>query len=299
MTSFRVDAPGRADRSVAEKLPGRSRHAIARAFADGLVRVNGRPARKGQALAPGDWVEVGDVPRPEDLVPRAQPELALAVIYADDALVALDKPAGMASHPLRAGELGTLANALVARFPECAGAGADPREAGLAHRLDASTSGVLVAARRRVVWETLRAEFRGGRVAKTYLALVAGIVDVAREIEASIAHDRSGAGGVRVSERAGAQPALTDVEPVERLGGWTLVRCRAHTGRMHQIRAHLAWAGWPVVGDARYGGPAAPGGAFLHAARIELGHPVTGARLELEAPLPGERRELLERLRAG
>src|SRR5262249_3221356 len=193
-----VDAPGRADRTVAARLPGRSRHAIARAFAEGRVRVNGRPARKGQTVAPGDLVEVGDVPGRDELVPAPQPELPLAVIYADEARVALDKPPGMASQPLVAGELGTLANALLARFPECAAAGADPREAGLAHRLDAGTSGVLLAARRRAVWDTLRAEFRGGRVLKTYLALVAGTVDAPREIEAAIAHDRSGAGGVRV-----------------------------------------------------------------------------------------------------
>jgi 23S rRNA pseudouridine1911/1915/1917 synthase len=298
VTAFRVDAPGRADRLVGAKLPGRSRQALARAFDAGLVRVNGRRARKGQELVAGDWVEVGAVPTADDLRPRPQPELALAVLYSDDALVALDKPAGVPSHPLAAGELGTLANALVARFPECAAAGADPREAGLAHRLDAGTSGVIVAARARAVWDALRDAFRGGRVLKTYLALVVGVLDAAREIDAPIAHDRSGAGGVRVGAREGAQDALTEVEPVERFaGGFTLVRCRARTGRMHQVRAHLAWAGFPVAGDARYGGPDFPGGAFLHAAALALPHPVTGVRLALEAPLPDGRRRALDQLR--
>lgn len=157
---FQVAAADRADRLVAARLPGRGRHALAQAFADGLVRANGRRVRKGDRLVAGTWVEVADLPGPEDRLARPQPDLELTVLYVDETLIALDKAAGMPSHPLEPGEGGTLANALVARFPECAHAGADPREAGLVHRLDAGTTGVIVAARDRNSWSAVRDAFR-------------------------------------------------------------------------------------------------------------------------------------------
>jgi 23S rRNA-/tRNA-specific pseudouridylate synthase len=196
----------------------------------------------------------------------------------------------------------------VARFPECAGAGDHPREAGLAHRLDAGTSGVLLAARDAEIWTALRGAFHEGRVDKRYLALVVGVVSFPGELSAPIAHDRA-RGGVRVcgdpddAARREALPALTRWEPVERLGGFTLLRCAARTGRMHQIRAHLAHAGTPVAGDERYGirvagVPAALVGFFLHAERAALEHPATGAALDVTAPLPADRAAALAELRA-
>lgn len=277
---------GRLDKLVAEQLEGRSRQALARAFADGQVRVNGRKARKGDRVAAGDVVEiVDDIPVGDALRPVAQAELPLSVVWSDEHLVAANKPAGWPSHPLRAGETGTLANALIARYPECGGAGGDAREAGLAHRLDAGTSGLLLAARTAEVWRALRAAFHGGQVGKEYLALVVGRVTRAGELDSAIAQRGK---RVVVGDFADALSAVTRWEPIGVAGDNTLLRCRAETGRMHQVRAHLAFAGTPVVGDSLYGTGEAGGRFFLHAAALTLAHPVGGQALRLEAPLPGD-----------
>jgi 23S rRNA pseudouridine1911/1915/1917 synthase len=288
-------AAGRADRVLAAAIEGTSRSLLARAFADGQVRLNGRRARKGDAVAPGDVLEIDAAPVRAALAPVPEPERPLAVLFVDEHLVALDKPPGWPSMPLVAGERGTLANALVARHPECVAAGDDPREAGLAHRLDASTSGVLVAARTRAVWQALRAAFRAGHVDKEYLALVEGALEGPLSIDAPIAHEGGARGGVRADAPDGLE-ALTEVWPERRVGAYTLVRARARTGRMHQVRAHLAWAGHPCVGDVRYGAAAVDGvdGAFLHAARLAFAHPVGGAELVVEAALPAARRAFLD-----
>lgn len=302
---WRVETGGvRADRFLAEKLSGRGRRALARAFEDGHVRVNGRRARKGQFLEAGDEVEVDEAPPDAAaLQPIAQPELPLDVLHEDAERVCVAKPPGMPTHPLRAGERGTLANALVARYPECAGAGLDPREAGFAHRLDTGTSGVLLAARTPAAWRALRATFHEGRVDKEYLALVVGEVGRAGEIDLPIAHDRAAghAGRMRVCEdpdeaaRRGALPARTSYEVERRFRDFTLLRCRAHTGRMHQVRVHLAHLGTPVVGDAVYGiavaGAPPVVGHFLHAARLALPD-----GLAVTAPLPPDRAAALASL---
>jgi len=291
-----VEAAGRADKVVGEKLGGPGRRALAEAFARGQVRRGGRPLKKGDRVAPGDEIEVAEDAVDRSPVPQPGP---LTVVYEDEWLVAVAKPPGQPSHPLVAGERGTLANVLVARYPECGRASSDPREAGLAHRLDAGTSGVIVAARDPETWRLLRAAFHEGRVSKEYLALVVGEVRRGGVIDAPIAHDR-GQGGVRVcadpgeAERRRALPAVTRFEPAgPPRGGFTLLRCTAKTGRMHQVRAHLAHIGTPVVGDERYGiavaGAPSVVGHFLHASRLTLAHPRTGVDLVLETPLPADR----------
>ena len=276
-------------------------HAAARRVVEGgAAKINGRRAKKGERLRKGDRVTVsGALPDAVSLRPIAQPELPLEVLLLDEECVALNKPAGIASHPLVAGELGTLANALVARYPECAGLGKDPREAGLAHRLDRDTSGVLLAARTPAAWEALRASFSDGGVRKEYLALVSGVVTAPLVIALPLAHDPRDRRRVRVVGELDdgveeARPARTEVEPIASAGDLTLVRARAITGRMHQVRAHLAHAGHPIVGDALYGGGPLEGltGHFLHAARIAI----ATRGLDVRAPLPADRAALLGRL---
>jgi 23S rRNA pseudouridine1911/1915/1917 synthase len=283
----------RVDRYVAGHL-GASHHAARRLIEANRVRVNGRRTRKGVRLQAGDRVTIAGLPPDAGaLRPLPQPELPLVVLHQDEELVAMAKPAGPPSHPLAPGELGTLANALVARFPECAAAGDDPREGGLLHRLDAGTSGVVVAARSPAAWRALREHFRGGQVVKVYLALVA---QAPLTDHGTISAPLASRGRRSVVSPTG-RAASTDWRVVERLqGGLTLLELTTRTGRMHQVRAHLAHAELPIVGDALYGGPPCPSleGHFLHAARLEL-----PGRPPLAAPLPPDRAHVLAGLRGG
>jgi 23S rRNA pseudouridine1911/1915/1917 synthase len=286
----------RVDHVVAHGIPGLTMGRARRLIEAGAVRVDGRVARKGDRLGPGQTVDVDDA-GVRAAAPGVDADAGVPVgwLYVDAALVALDKPAGVPSHPLRAGERGTAANALVARFPECATASPDAREGGLAHRLDNETSGVLLAARTRAAWEALRAALGDPRCEKTYLAEVVGAPPGGGTETSPIG--RAGRRGGRVRVGAGRQPlpARTTWEIVERRGGTTLVRARLHAGRAHQVRAHLSAAGFPIVGDAIYGAPAASAAGpvdaptptlRLHAHTIALHHPVTGAPLLIEAPPP-------------
>jgi 23S rRNA pseudouridine1911/1915/1917 synthase len=293
-----ADEAGRLDRVLVARFPGVGRRRWAALFADGAVAVDGTRARKGERVAAGAVVTLREAPAVGDaLAPVPQPELALDVLHEDAQLVAVCKPAGPPSHPLRAGETGTVANALVARYPECAGAGRDPREAGLVHRLDRGTSGVLLAARDPGAWQALRRAFAAGEVDKRYLALVAGAAaDGACDAPLRSAGRRAVV--ARPGER-GALPASTSWRAIARGAGVTLLAVHAATGRMHQVRAHLAACGAPLVGDPLYGGPTEAAGIevalpFLHAARVMV--PRGGEPLDIRAPLPRDRAELLARL---
>jgi 23S rRNA pseudouridine1911/1915/1917 synthase len=258
------------------------------------VFVDGRPARKGERLEPGQRVEIPEAPPTAAAggAIEADASLALEVLYEDEALVAVAKPAGLPSHPLRPGERGTVASALVARFPECAHASPDPREGGLVHRLDTGTSGVLVATRQRGLWTPLH-EALGGTSEKTYLAEVAGAC-AAMVIEAPIGRVGRRGDHVRVGTGRGLLPARTEVTVAAARGVSTLVRARLHRGRPHQVRAHLAHAGHPVLGDPLYGDEEARGlarrlgveGLRLHAASVSFVHPLTAEWLIIEAPPP-------------
>lgn len=285
---------------------GISATAARRLIEKGLVRVNGQNAAKGTRLSAGMSVEVagGAVTQPiAGALVLPDPALSITVVYEDQNVVAIDKPAGIPSHPLRSGERGTAANALVARFPDCASASINPREGGLGHRLDTGTSGVLIAARNRQAWLALRRCLGADDCEKSYLCEVWGRPAETGSIDAEIGrHGRRGR-TVRVGG-GGRQPR--PAETSWRVLGWTarsaLVEARLHAGRAHQVRAHLAAAGFPLVGDDRYGtveavvaGSTSAGlpRLHLHAAAVRFRHPVTGAILEISAPAPDwARREL-------
>lgn len=290
-----ADEAGRADRVLARRFPGASRRRLAALFDAGAVRIGARVAKKGDRLDAGDEVTIAAAPAAgEDLrpVPDERAAARLRELYVDDELVIVDKPANMPSQPLRAGEIGTAANGLAVLHPECTSASDDPRDGGLVHRLDIGTSGALAAARTRHAWVRLRRAFAIGAIEKEYLALTHG-APIAAECMAPLAQR-----GKRVAvDHAEGLPAHTSFEIVQKLGDWRLVRCRAQTGRMHQIRAHLAHCGAPIAGDALYGGPPLAGldGFFLHASRIKLPRE-DGEPIDVEAPLPPDRRAVIASL---
>lgn len=295
-TSFVVgaDEDDRLDRVLSRRFPQASRKRLAELFAEGAVRVDGRVARKGDRAAPGTEVRLTRPPTGDaDLRPVGDPEAAarLTVLHEDDGVVVVAKPAGMPSQPLRAGERGTAASGIVALHPECAFVADDPRDGGLVHRLDIGTSGVLIAARTRAMWTALRLAFGAGAVAKEYLALV-DAAPVAAECEEPLAQR----GARVVVDHTDGLPAHTRWEVVRRFDGRRLLRCHATTGRMHQIRVHLATCGAPITGDTLYGGQPFPGlhGFFLHASVVRF--PVHTGELTVEAPLPADRRAVLAAL---
>ncbi len=276
-----------------------SRAQVKKLFERGAVRVDGHRAKKGDSVKPGQHVRVllGNAGR--SLTP--DPDAPLCVLHLDEALVFLDKPAGMPSHPLELGELGTLANALVARFPECAAAAEDPREGGLCHRLDVDTSGVIAAARNRETWRRMREAFSRGEIDKRYIALVAGPIADEGEIDVPLRHRAMrGGSGVQpaLAGEVGARRAESLFRVVARSSDYALVEVRIITGVLHQVRAHLAAVGAPVVGDDLYGGRSDPrlSRFFLHARSLELSHPCTQARLKVESPLPDDLARVLVRL---
>ena len=270
-------------------LPGVSRRQAAALVAAKAVRVDGRVAAKGATLAAGQVVEV--LVPPESAAARPDDACPLAILCEDDALVAVAKPAGVHSAPLRAADRGTVAQALLARWPQMAGVGFSPREPGLCHRLDFWTSGVLLAAKSPAAFAAVRRAFVDHRVRKEYLALVAGAPPAQWRTEAPIAHPARRAAKVRTTAAhgRGVVEAATEFTRLRQADGFALVRARCATGAMHQVRAHAAHAGFPLLGDELYGGPPEPDGRFwLHAAVLELPHPQSGELLRLTCEPPAD-----------
>lgn len=299
----RGDVGTRIDRVLLRHLthePGMSRARIQKWIAAGRVLVNGEPApRVAWRVADGDHVQVDAREIRRRARPRAEAR-AVDVLFEDAHLMAVNKPAGLVVHPSYRHANGTLVNALLhlsARWPS----GDTP---ALLTRLDKMTSGVLLVAKRREVVVRLQHEMRAQRIDKDYLAVVHGVPSPPRgTIDLALDRDPWDRRKVTVTDRGG-QPAVTRYErlAVSEAGPHTLLKCRLVTGRMHQIRAHLAARGWPLVGDPVYGrtaeNPAFPRQA-LHAWRVAFTHPVSGERLEITAPLPDDLRDLLGRLGLG
>lgn len=277
--------PMRLDAWVRSVMAGTSRRLVHALIADGTIRVNGRRAAKGTRVGTGDVVEL---PVLAPLAP--EPGMALAILHEDADLVAIDKPGGVPGHALDLRQRGSVAGALLARYPEMAAI--DPLAAGLVHRLDTATSGVLLAARSRAVHAALRAAFRRRAITKHYLAVVAGTPSPG-VIELPLAHDPQARGRMRVArpgERAWS--ARTRVVRVTPRGTHSVVEIEIATGVTHQIRLHLAARGHPVLGDLAYGGPPAglaPGRHALHARQLVI----PDRSLTIEAPLPEDLRPLL------
>jgi 23S rRNA pseudouridine1911/1915/1917 synthase len=285
--SFVVTSPQpvlRLDHYLREQDLGLSRRQLTLLFEAGHVRVNGRLASKGTRVQPGDHIDLVGIPA--ETGPAADFEMPLSIIYEDSQLVAVDKPAGIPCHALRAGERGTVVSALLARHPELRGVGYRELESGLLHRLDNDTSGLLLAARDQATFEQLRAAHERDEFEKRYLALVRGRPTPGR-LQAYLLADRR---TVRVKSEPfpGAKVVEAELLSSQAYGEYSLVCVRVTRAARHQVRAQLAALGHAIAGDVQYGGDAVPGLArhFLHAS--ELSFPYQGTRLQLSAALPEE-----------
>lgn len=289
---FTVEGPGgeRLDHFLAERLHV-SRGRVRAALDARLVSIDGRIARKGDRLSVGAVVRARIPGEPS--APDPEPDLPLAVRFEDPWILAVEKPAGWPCHPLRTGERGTLANAILARFPECAAASETPREGGLCHRLDRETSGLVLVARRPEAYRAIRSQLGAHTVGKHYLALACGDAPDAGHCELSLGQRRNGPprAVTRPGELRGIVPARSAYRTIARAQGLSLLEVTIETGARYQIRAHLAALGLPLAGDAIYcGGEALQGLGrhLLHAARVTFDHPADGHRVTVESPLPGD-----------
>lgn len=298
-TVFVVEKGGeRLDRFLADRLPDLSRVQVQRLIKTGLATVNDQPAKPAYRVEPGDRVVVR-VPEASEPMIRPEP-IPLQIVYEDDYLLAVDKPAGMVVHPAAGHTGGTLVNALLAYCPQVADVGGVDR-AGIVHRLDKDTSGVLLVAKDPETHAVLQRQFKHRQVRKTYLALVEGRVYPKEGIvEAPVGRDRRARKRMAVT-RTG-RPAVTQYRAVEYFSDHTLLQIRPHTGRTHQVRVHLAWLGYPVVGDRVYGRrrqTLLPHRHFLHAQELVFTHPAMKEKVTLTAPLPPDLKAVLARLREG
>ena len=287
---------------VVSLLTGLPRAEVAGLVEAGAVRVNGTPvATRSRKLQEGDAVEVVVPDRPEVQV-EPDPGVVVPLVYADDDVAVVDKPAGLVVHPGAGNDAGTLVHGLLARFPQLAAGPGDPTRPGIVHRLDKGTSGLMVVALSERAYASLVAQLQARTMERRYTALVWGHVEAdAGMVDAPVG--RSGRDPTRMSVSRRGREARTRYRVLARYADpapLTLLECRLETGRTHQIRVHLAAIGHPVVGDSRYGGARSELPAvrpFLHAGFLAFDHPGSGERLELRSPLPEELEDIHARAR--
>jgi 23S rRNA pseudouridine1911/1915/1917 synthase len=295
----------RLDQALARALPQYSRARLQGWIEAGAIQVNGRRPRAKDKVVGGERVEIEA--RLEVDVQVAPEAMPLEIVFKDRALFVINKPAGLVVHPGAGNSRHTLQNALLALDPKLA---VVPR-AGLVHRLDKDTSGLLVVARTPEVHTTLVAALAEREIERHYIALCSGVLTGGGTVDEPIGRHRSQR--TKMAVRSDGRPSVTHYRLMKRFRAHTLLHVQLESGRTHQIRVHLAHIGYPVVGDPVYGGrrrfPAAASPALiaeleaftrqaLHAARLKLAHPITGKEVEWEAPLPADMAHLVAVLEA-
>jgi 23S rRNA pseudouridine1911/1915/1917 synthase len=296
----------RFDQALARCLPQYSRARLKDWIDSGLVQVDGRPLRGKDKVLGGEQVQI-EAQLPVQNAGVAAEAMPLEVVHKDRALLVINKPAGLVVHPGAGNRQHTLQNALLGLDPKLA---LVPR-AGLIHRLDKDTSGLLVVARTPEAHTALVAAMAAREITREYAAIVIGVVTGGATIDEPIGRHRTQR--TRMAVRADGRPSVTHYRVLERFRGHTLLKVVLDTGRTHQIRVHLAHAGYPVAGDPVYGSRrrliahCSPRleqqlrgftRQALHAARLSLTHPTTGRELSFEAPLPQDMRRLVAALQA-
>lgn len=295
----------RLDHYITAVLPERSRSQIQRLIRTRHVRLNRKSVRASHTVHPGDVVEL-EIPAAVPATPTAE-ALPLTILHDDADLVVVNKPPGMVVHPAAGHESGTLVNALLHHVAGLSGIGGEQRP-GIVHRLDRGTSGAMVVAKHDAAHAELSRQFADREVEKEYVALVWGLLNTGRRIDAPLGRDPSNRQKMSTRARR-ARTAVTRVTGTERFRGLTLATIAISTGRQHQIRVHLNSIGHPVVGDAVYGGLRRHLAAdhrilatlerpFLHAYRLAFVHPRDGRRVEFRADVPDDLQLVLDDLRA-
>lgn len=300
-----TDAGKRLDVFLAERLAGVSRSAVQKAVKNGEVTLNGERVKPHIALREGDIVAVPDgitAPQgPVELIPR--PDIKLDIVHEDDDIIVVNKPSGLLVHPAVLAEQDTLANALLAHCPDIAGVGEGPERPGIMHRLDRDASGLLVIAKDRKAYASLKKQFQKHDIKKEYAVLVHGRPpEDEGTIELSIGRSaKARRMAARPEPMEGDRKAVTHYRIDEHFGDASLLSVRTETGRTHQIRAHFKALGCPVAGDKLYGmrgGKTLPvRRLFLHARTLGFRHPKTGEWMEFTAPLPDDLEKAVETLR--
>jgi len=292
----------RLDSWIAETVTSLSRNRAQKLIEQGAVQVNGVICQQKKALINrSDHIQI-DIPEatPYALIPE---NIHLDILYEDDQLLMLNKPAGMVVHPAPGHPTGTLVHALLFHCgSELTGVGGVQRP-GIVHRLDKNTTGVMVAAKTEVALHSLQAQIQAKTARREYLGIVNGAPKAEQgTIDQPIGrHPKHRKKMGIIPLQAGGRTAITHWKTIERLGNYTLVQFQLETGRTHQIRVHSAYMGHPIVGDPDYGSGKSAGiklpGQALHAFRLTLSHPITQATITGEAPLPERMRKLLDKLR--
>ncbi len=305
------EAGQRLDHFLKERLLSRlSRRQIVLLIKERKILCNGRAVPKGTILCQEDrlYFQLSPAQQKGEILP--DPEVPLKILFEDPSFIVLDKAPGIPAHPLNMNEQGTVANGLVTRYPEMQGIGFSPREPGLVHRLDRDTSGVLLAARKGVAFERLRAQFEQGQVQKVYLSLVHGRLEPKGEVDRPIGNKTRNSRSVTVVPEEGCSrrlrnlsPAVTRYRTVRYFKNYSMVRLWMATGVRHQLRAHMAFLGHPVAGDLLYGGNykgavkgKQPSRQFLHAAEIAFFHPDDGRKLRFRCPLSQDFQDFMDLL---
>lgn len=298
VTAEAEDAGTRADVFLAAKL-GVSRSNMQKLLEDGRVKRSEKIIKANYKVRAGEMFVV-DIPEPEPI--EAVPEnIPLDIIYEDDDVVVLNKARGMVVHPAPGNYTGTLVNALLYHCSNLSGINSAIRP-GIVHRLDKDTSGIMIVAKNDAAHISLSQQIQSKTAVRTYLAVVRGNIKTdSGTIETQIARDKTDRKKMAVV-KDGGRDAITDYEVLERFGKYTLVRCKLRTGRTHQIRVHMEYLGYPLVGDPKYSPMKTPfgiKGQALHSHTLEFTHPRTGERMKFEAPLPEDMHKIITRLHNG
>lgn len=298
VTAEAEDAGTRADVFLAAKL-GVSRSNMQKLLEDGRVKRGEKIIKANYKVRVGEMFVV-DILEPEPI--EAVPEnIPLDIIYEDDDVVVLNKARGMVVHPAPGNYTGTLVNALLYHCSNLSGINSAIRP-GIVHRLDKDTSGIMIVAKNDAAHISLSQQIQSKTAVRTYLAVVRGNIKTdSGTIETQIARDKTDRKKMAVVKEGG-RDAITDYEVLERFGKYTLVRCKLRTGRTHQIRVHMEYLGYPLVGDPKYSPMKTPfgiKGQALHSHTLEFTHPRTGERMKFEAPLPEDMHKIITRLHNG